>query len=216
MQLLRGLTLLCWGLLGCASGPEPAGEPANYGIKDGQVWVRGPWDAIKPSRDLDEVIDQLCPAVMELPGAQFGDYGQEYCGLVYSLGDSTYYASHPSPLARTKVSRSSREKNCFVPRQVVDTRGQTEPHADYHGHPWSPSPMTESRLDRLAATQVFSIRIQFDKACHIQKLIPYLKEDRPGELYERRGKSWKLIGLIKPEHKASGQVTPVDDSRGTP
>jgi hypothetical protein len=71
--------------------------------------------------------------------------------------------------------------------------------------------MLESRADLLGATQVFSIRIQFDKARHIQKLIPYLKEDRPGELYERRGKSWKLIGLIKPENKASGRVTRVTE-----
>lgn len=212
MRLLPGLTLLCWGLVGCASGPEPAGEPANYGIdKDGQVWVRGPWEVIKPSQDPDDVIDQLCPAVMELPGAQLGDYGQEYCGLVYSLGDGIYYASHPSPLSRTRVVGPSKDKSCFTPRRVEDTRGQAEPLADYHGHPWSPSSMIESKADRLAATLVFSIRVQFDKACHIQKLIPYLKEDRPGELYERRGKSWKLIGLIKPEHKASGLITLVAD-----
>jgi hypothetical protein len=212
MRLLRGLLLLCWGLLGCASGPEPAGEPPNYGInRDGLLWVRGPWEAIKPSRDQDDVIDQLCPAVMELPGAQFGDYGREYCGLVYSLDDGTYYASHPSPLADTHAVPFSREKNCYVPRLVVDTRGQPEPLADYHGHPWSPAPMTRSRLDRVAKTQVFSIRIQFDKACHIQKLIPYLNEDRPGELYERRGKTWKLIGLIKPEDKARGEITFVND-----
>lgn len=212
MRLLRGLTLLCWGLLGCASGPEPAGERANYGInQDGQLWVRGPWEAIKPSQDPDDVIDQLCPAVMELPGAQFGDYGREYCGLIYSLSDGNYYASHPSPLADPQVGRVSREKNCYVPRRVVDERGQPEPLADYHGHPWSPSSMLKSRADLLSATQVFSIRIQFDKACHIQKLVPYLKEDRPGELYERRGKSWKLIGLIKPENKASGRVTRVNE-----
>ncbi|MFL5347879.1 MAG: hypothetical protein ACJ8AT_24070 [Hyalangium sp.] len=211
MRLLRGLIVLCWGLVGCASGPGPAGEPANYGLKDGLVWVRGPWEAIKPSRDPDEVIDQLCPAVMELPGARFGDYGREYCGLVYSLGDGTYYASYPSPLANPKPRRSSRDKACYVPQLVVDQRGAPAPLADYHGHPWSPSSMLDSKEDLLGATQVFSIRIQFDKVCHLQKLIPYLKEDRPGELYERRGKSWKLIGLIKPENKASGRVTPVNE-----
>jgi hypothetical protein len=209
MWLLRGLILLFGGLLGCASGPETAGEPANYGLKDGQVWVRGPWEAIKPSQDPDDVIDQLCPAVMELPGARFGDNGREYCGLVYSLADGLYYASHPSPLARIQLSSRSKEKSCFVPRQVVDSRGQPDPFADYHGHPWAQSSMLRSPVDRLAATQVFSVRIQFDTACHIQKLVPYLNEDRPGELYERRGKSWKLIGLIKPENKASGQVTRV-------
>jgi hypothetical protein len=94
---------------------------------------------------------------------------------------------------------------------VEDARGQLEILADYHNHPWAGSSMITSRLDRVSATQLFSLRIQFDNACHIQKLIPYLKEDRPGELYERRGKNWKLIGLIKPEHKARGQITPVDD-----
>ena len=207
----KALFLVAGSWLGCASGPATPGEPANYGLKDGQVWVRGPWEAIQPSADPDEVIDQLCPAVMELPGARFGDYGREYCGLIYSLGDGMYYASHPSPLADPHIGRVSREKSCDVPRQVEDARGHPETLGDYHGHPWSPSSMLESRADRLGATQVFSIRIQFDKACHLQKLIPYLKEDRPGELYERRGKSWKLIGHIKAEHKASGRVTRVND-----
>lgn len=204
--------LVCWGLVACATGPEPAGEGVNYGVDPaGQVWVRGPWEVIRPSQDPDEVIDQLCPAIMELPGAQFGDYGREYCGLVYSLGDGTYYASHPSPIARTQIVGPSKEKFCRIPRQVVDARGQPDLVADYHGHPWSSSSMLNSRLDLLSATQVFSIRIQFDRACHIQKLIPYLQEGRPGELYERRGTSWKLIGLIQPENKASGRVTRVNE-----
>ncbi|MFY0569778.1 hypothetical protein ACN28E_38945 [Archangium lansingense] len=42
------------------------------------------------------------------------------------------------------------------------------------------------------------------------KLIPYLDEERPGELYERQGRLWKLIGFIKPEDKESGIVTAVD------
>ena len=212
MRWARKVPLLVWwGWLGCASGPATPEVSANYGLREGQVWVRGPWEAIKPSAAPDEVIDQLCPAVMELPGARFGDYGREYCGLIYSLGDGMYYASHPSPLADPHIGRVSREKSCYVPRQVEDARGHPEPLADYHGHPWSPSSMLGSRADLLGATQLFSIRIQFDKACHLQKLIPYLKEERPGELYERRGKSWKLIGLIKPENKASGRVTLVND-----
>jgi hypothetical protein len=209
MRLLGGLTLACWGVLGCASSPRTADETTTYGFRDGQVWVLGPWDAITPARDADEVIDQLCPAIMKLPGAQHGDHGQEYCGLIYSLGDGTYYASHPSPLGDIRTVGSSQQKNCYVPRIVEDTRGQSVPLGDYHSHPWTPSSM--SRPDRLLATQVFSIRIQFDKACRIQKLIPYVNEERPGELYERRGKSWKLIGLIKPEDKATGVVTRVDD-----
>ena len=208
---LQASLLFCGGLLGCASAPELAPESKDYGLEQGQVWVRGPWETIPPSKDPDEVVDALCPAVMALPGAQLGAYGQEYCGLIYSLGDGLYYASSPSPLGRTQLVGPAKEKSCFVPRRVVDARGQPDTLADYHGHPWSPSSMDKSRKDRVSATQVFSIRIQFDKACHLQKLIPYLKEDRPGELYERRGKTWKLIGLIQPENKASGAITRVDD-----
>jgi hypothetical protein len=61
------------------------------------------------------------------------------------------------------------------------------------------------------ATQLYPIRIQFDAACKLQKLVPYLNEERPGELYERRGKQWKLIGHIKPENKATGVITLVND-----
>ena len=196
--------------VGCASGPATVSESPNYGLEDGRVWVRGPWEAIKPSQDPDEVIDQLCPAVMELPGAQLGDYGQEYCGLVYSLGDGMYYASYPSPLSRTRVVGPSKNKSCFVPRRVHDVRGRTQPLADYHGHPWAPSSMSRARPSSWHEPGV-SIRVQFDKACHLQKLIPYLNEDRPGELYERLGKTWKLIGHIQPENKASGRVTLVNE-----
>jgi hypothetical protein len=157
------------------------------------------------------VIDQLCPAVMKLPRAQSEDYGQEYCGVIYSLGDGVYYASHPSPLGRTVISWGSAEKNCYVPRIVEDARGPIVALGDYHSHPWSPSPMSRSTADLLLATQIYSLRIQFDKACRVQKLVPYANEVRPGELYERRGRRWKLIGLIKPENKGTGWITRVDD-----
>jgi hypothetical protein len=29
---------------------------------------------------------------------------------------------------------------------------------------------------------------------------------------ERRGKNWALLGIIKPEHKAAGTITPVGES----
>jgi hypothetical protein len=211
MRILCGLALVCCGVLGCASSPHASGEAATYGVKDGRVWVSGPWDAIKPSDDADEVIDQLCPAIMRLPRAQDGDYGQEYCGVIYSLGGDTYYASHPSPLGRKEDGRGSPEKSCYVPRNVRDARGEIVPLGDYHSHPWSPSSMTGSTRDRLSATQLYSIRIQLDAGCNLQKLVPHLNEDRPGELYARRGKSWTLIGLIKPEDKARGFITRVND-----
>lgn len=71
--------------------------------------------------------------------------------------------------------------------------------------------MTRSTKDLLSATQLYSIRIQFDSSCNLQKLVPYLNEERPGELYARQGKRWKLIGLIQPEDKARGFITRVND-----
>jgi hypothetical protein len=58
---------------------------------------------------------------------------------------------------------------------------------------------------------LWHIRIQFDTVCRIQKLIPYANDSRPGELYERRGKTWKLIGYIKVEDKAKGTLTLINE-----
>lgn len=206
--------LLCLGMSGWAGGTGRLGVTDDYGyVSDtNAVWVRGPWDAFRPSMNLDEVIDQLCPAIMELPGARLKAYGQEYCGAIYSLGDGVYYSSVPSPLGELapRSAVATKRKTCYPPRVVRDARGRTSPIADFHSHPWAPSPM--SPLDRQSRTQLWLIRIQFDTACHIQKLVPSVSENRPGELYERQGSRWKLIGYIRPEDKASGRITPVEDS----
>ncbi|WP_224371950.1 hypothetical protein [Hyalangium versicolor] len=203
------LCVLAW-LPGCVSAPPRALETEDYGFEGESrfVWVRGPWEAIRPSTNVDEVIDQLCPAVMALPRATLRDYGQEYCGLIYSLGDGEYFASKPSPLSDIRLVGPARSKSCYSPSSVRDARGRASPLADYHGHPWAPSALSDR--DRRANTQLWSIRIQFDSKCTLQKLIPYVHEDRPGEVYERRGKTWKLVGIIKPEDKASGLVTSVE------
>ena len=121
-----------------------------------------------------------------------------------------YRASYPSPLGEWALSGESKKKHCYPVRKIVDPSTQLTPIlADYHSHPWSPSPF--SREDKLAKNQLWFIKIQFDSACHIQKLIPHLNEaDQPGEVYARQGKQWVLIGIIKPANKALGIVTPVD------
>jgi hypothetical protein len=65
--------------------------------------------------------------------------------------------------------------------------------------------------DRERENHLYMFRIQFDTRCRVQKLIPHHLEgdDRPGELYERQGKSWKLVGHILPEDKSAGNVTPI-------
>lgn len=205
-RLRTALVGLC--LLGCASGPR-AGQTEDYGfLEDSEiVWVRGPWEDIRPSGNVDEVIDQLCPTVMALPRARLGEYGQEYCGVIYSFEDGLYYASMPSPLTRAALVGPSRRKSCFSPAVVKDSRGQLESLADFHSHPWPSSPLSEP--DRRGRNQRYRVRIQFDTACRIQKLVPYVSEARPGEVYERQSGSWKLIGYIQPEDKDSGFITPV-------
>ncbi len=208
MRVLTSLILTWCGLLGCASAPQPVGDsaPVTYGRENGLVWVRGPWDAIKPSANMDDVIDQLCPAVTALPGARDGDYGREYCGAIYTLDDDgIYYASFPSPLGPTVLVGSSQYKQCNTPNSVKDERGNASIKADFHGHPWGPSPMSDK--DRRSNTQIYFVRIQFDSRCQIMKLIPHRKDNLPGELFVRQGKEWKLIGHILPEDKATGTVT---------
>ncbi len=160
------------------------------------VWVRGPWDTVTSSSDPADVIDQLCPAIMRLDRARDRDYGQEYCGAIYSLGDGTYHASHPSPLGTVVPVGPAKMKQCYPPRRVLDSRGRTSILADFHSHPWSPSPMSDR--DMRASTQLWSIRIQFDTTCHVLKYVPHSDEATwAGELYERQGRRWNLIGIIK-------------------
>lgn len=43
------------------------------------------------------------------------------------------------------------------------------------------------------------------------KLIPYAGESRPGEVYARESRRWRLVGRILPEDKPFGIVTAVDE-----
>jgi hypothetical protein len=211
MKFCRVLPLVL--LLACATGDEYSrqGVGTLFGRQGTSVWVRGPWSEVQPSRDVDDVIDQLCPAIMKLPRATAGHYGQEYCGAIYSLGDGVYYASHGSPIGKTTgLVGAEKRKACIPPGSVVDARGRTVTLADYHSHPWFPSPM--SVLDFRNKTQLWVIRIQFDSACTIMKYVPHMHATRPGEVYVRRDKSWHMVGKLMTElDKELGIVTPVDE-----
>lgn len=200
-------------VVGCAGGPRLASETEDYGFEgssSNRVWVKGPWEKIKASQEIDEIIDQLCPAVMTLPRARSRYHGQEYCGVIYKLlNEDRYYASMPSPLGRPELNAASSRKSCLVPTTVMDSRGTSRTDADFHSHPWSPSGMSSG--DKMRTTQWYLFRIQFDSGCHVQKLVPHADEDRPGELFERQGKGWKLVGYILPENKEFGYVTPVGE-----
>jgi hypothetical protein len=57
---------------GCVRPSQVLIEHQDYGTDESGVWVRGPWESISPARDVDRIIDQLCPAVMQLEGAHKG------------------------------------------------------------------------------------------------------------------------------------------------
>jgi hypothetical protein len=65
--------------------------------------------------------------------------------------------------------------------------------------------------DLSTKNQRWIIRVQFDTRCTIQKLVPHVDEDRPGELFVRQGRQWRLIGRIQSEDKGTGRVTAVDE-----
>lgn len=210
MLSMRWISLIFVGshIWGCAAASPPNLSVESYGFDENNlVWVRGPWAAIHPSDDPDDVIDQLCDAVGTLPLARDGDHGREYCGALYTRPDGKCYASQPSPLMPSGQWGPSTKKQCYPPRFVRDSSGVAKILADYHSHPWLGSRM--SREDIMAANQSWSIRIQFDARCRVMKLVPYLDENRPGEVYERQSRVWKMIGIVKPEDKSRGYITPV-------
>jgi len=193
---------------GCASVPGPfVREGADYGRDARGVWVRGPWELIRPSAEVDEVIDQLCPAVMSLPDARGHDDGVEYCGLLYVGADGRYHASAPSRLAAKGQAGSSSTKSCVIPVRVSDTNGFRSIDADFHSHPWQGSSLTPG-FDTATRYQRYSIRIQFDTTCHVLKLVPHVNEPVPAEVFERVGHTWQLLRVIPVWDKENGKIDP--------
>jgi hypothetical protein len=203
----RFATLAALAGLGCASASGLMfREGADYGIEKGAVWVRGPWDLVTPSTDIDEVIDQLCPVVMRLPDARGHDDGVEYCGLLYAGADGRFYASVASPLS-PDPPKPSPIKRCIMPSTVRDAGGVGSVEADFHSHPWPYSPLT-SGADTAARVQRFSIRVQFDTSCHVLKFVPHVNEPVPAEVFERVGRTWHLIRVIPVWNKTDGFIWP--------
>ncbi|NOK32547.1 hypothetical protein D7W79_04385 [Corallococcus exercitus] len=210
LRWLAALTLLvaCGGYSYLRDGN---GTYFGIEVRDGREtpWVRGPWPVIASSVEADAIIDQLCAPLMELPAAAppRGDYGQEYCGVIYSH-EGRYYASWPAAMETPRLSAENKDfKDCRVPKKVVDERGRTAILADYHTHPWRYSPL--SIQDRWKSRQRYSFRVQMDATCAVQMYIPYLEQGRPGEVYARQGRRWVLIGRVV--DKASGIILPVPE-----
>jgi proteasome lid subunit RPN8/RPN11 len=178
----------------------------DYGEDGGKVWVRGPWEAIAPAKNPDEVIDQLCPAVERLERARDGDDGVEYCGLLYSRADGLNYASVPSPLGLPRHQKPGPNKSCRVPATLRDDRESPDVVADFHSHPWPDTPF--SRGDLSSRQQRWSFRIQFDTTCRVYKYVPHMGEPRPGEVFLRVGKNWQPQSIVRTDDKRTGVATP--------
>jgi len=202
----RGLRrlVIALALSGCAIPGKALRSGIDFGEDGPRVWVAGPWEAIVPATDVDDVVDQLCPAVMALEHAREHDDGWEYCGLLYTGGGMTY-ASAPSPLSRDKPGPSG-IKSCRIPAMVRDPQHDAQVLSDYHSHPWPDSPLSAN--DAALRSQRWSIRIQFDTRCHVYKLVPHVGEPVPGEVYERVGKTWRPTSIIRVEDKPAGLVQP--------
>jgi hypothetical protein len=198
---------LAAGCSGCAGVPGVKLQSGvDFGEERGRIWVRASWEVIKPSTDIDDVVDQLCPAVGRLDRARAGDDGLEYCGLLYSLPDGTYHASVPSSLGLRAHSDRGRHKSCRLPTSLREARAGVTIKADYHSHPWPDAPFTDRDLS--SDRQRWSIRIQFDTTCRIFKYEPHSGEPRPGEVFLRVGKSWRLHSIVRVEDKPLGIPTP--------
>jgi hypothetical protein len=201
------VVVLTSGLVACSTaGGLRLRSGLDYGEERGKVWVRGPWEAITPAKDVDDVIDQLCPAVEKLERAKDGDGGVEYCGLLYALGDGLSYASVPSPLGLVEHQSYGPNKSCRIPLKLRETRGTSQILADYHSHPWAHNPFTKG--DLRTKNQRWSIRIQFDSTCHIYKYVSHTGEDRSGEVFRRVGKSWQPWSVVRVADKPIGTTTP--------
>lgn len=189
------------------SGPHVR-EGTDYGRDDRGVWVRGPWELITPSADIDDVIDQLCPAVMQMPDARGHDDGVEYCGLLYIGADGQYHASAPSRLGgKAPTGAAENSKTCRIPLRVNDASGVRAVEADFHSHPWPDSPLTAG-FDTSSRNQRYSIRIQFDTSCHVLKFVPHLHEPVPAEVFQRTGRAWQLLRVVPVYDKAKGKIDP--------
>jgi len=56
--------------------------------------------------------------------------------------------------------------------------------------------------------QKWSIRIEFDTHCRVYKYVLHLNEARPGEVFLRVGKTWRLQSIVRLDDKRDGKSTP--------
>lgn len=53
------------------------------------------------------------------------------------------------------------------------------------------------------------IRIEFDTNCCVYKYVPRTSEARPGEIFLRVGKVWRLQSIVRLDEKCDGKSAPL-------
>ncbi|RKG73968.1 hypothetical protein D7W82_38485 [Corallococcus sp. CA049B] len=172
-------------------------------LPDGQLQVTGPLAGPFPT--VEELAGNACEIMTRQPGASSGDYGMEYCALVYYSGaEDAYYLSHLSDVQGTSVGRT---KSCLVPTKLDDPR-----HLDAvilgrgHNHPhnrrfsqkdmgrdreWVPSRIADSRTGKVLRRHLLLFYREKAGECRAYK---FDYADR--EVAALRGGVWVPIGSV--------------------
>ncbi|MCY1046564.1 hypothetical protein OV208_34995 [Corallococcus sp. bb12-1] len=162
MGIQRSCRLVRLGLLavmvGCST-PNPNVRVRR--LPNGLLQVTGPLAG--PFKSTAELAGNACELITRQPGASSGEYGIEYCALVYySSAEDAFYLSHLSDI---QGESKGANKSCSVPSSLDDPQ-----HLDAiilgrsHSHPhnrrfsrqdlgeerrWFPSRIADSRTGKV-------------------------------------------------------------------
>lgn len=200
----------CWRSLAClgalvlmASCSTPNPNVRVRELPNGLLQVTGPLAG--PFKSTAELAGSACEIMTSQPGASSGDYGMEYCALVYySSTEDAFYLSHLSDIQGKTLGQT---KSCQMPSRLDDPQ-----HLDAiilgggHSHPhnrrFSRKDMSEER--RWVPTRIADSRT--GKVLHRELLLFYREKAGECRAYKYdyadrtvnalRGGVWVPIGQV--------------------
>lgn len=163
-----------FAVMAACSAPSP--DVRVRTLPNGQIQVAGPLAG--PFKSVAELAENACEIMTRQPGAATGEFGIEYCALIYySSTEDAYFLSYLSDIQGTRVGRT---KSCWIPSSLDDPQ-----HLDAiilgggHNHPhnrrFSRPDMSEAR--RWVPTRIADGRT--GKVLHRELLLFY--RERAGE-----------------------------------
>ncbi|WP_244237264.1 hypothetical protein [Corallococcus llansteffanensis] len=200
----------CWRSLACTgalammascSTPNPAVRVRR--MPNGQLQVTGPLAG--PFKSTEELAGNACEIMTGQPGASSGEYGMEYCALVYySSAEDAFYLSHLSDIQGKATGRT---KSCKVPSSLDDPqhldaiilgRGHSHPHNRRFSMPdmseerrWVPTRIADARTGRVLHRELLLFYREKAGECRAYK---YDYADRV--VTALRGGTWVPIGVV--------------------